>query len=220
MNITIAEKNVDRIEPLIAECAENNNQRYKSCLDVGSGKRHMNRWFQKFTFSAEPKRFAAVEIDPEIIGWLEENNIEVKMPDDLNSREFDLTLAKEVLEHLSPEDTIPFLNVCESATNKVFALTTPNFEYWSNRKPIEKWKELKFIPQHLIYYKPNSSNPHDHRQEMSVPILTDYFERSNFKHEWNIDIFRAWPMEITDKVRGDIFRIYYKIMAICRRVVN
>jgi hypothetical protein len=124
---------------------------------------------------------------------------------------FDLSMALETIEHLRPEETIGFLNFCARITEKLFVLTTPNFEYWRNMKATEDYKECRWHPDHFRYFKPNSDDPHDHKQEMTPRILESCIRQSEFSSGWDVRIFRAWPWRLVDQARDVSFQMHFKL---------
>ncbi len=180
-----------------------------SCLDIGCGINPTLNWFKKVFNSTN---FLCVEPDLEIFKRLKDLNI--KCIKDLNETNelFDLVIAKEVFEHINKEDCISFLKKCKKQTNKIFAMTVPNFENWNeNLKSVDI--ELRFVPDHFSFFKPTSQNFHDHKLYLTPEILENYLKQV-FNDEWDIQIFRAWPWEIKDMARIRKFNLYFKIFAI------
>ena len=210
------------ILPLIQQSAAKLNMTFTSCLDVGSGKQAKTEWFSKFRYAIPPKMFVAAEIDSEIIDILISRGTDARMPQQLSTDEvFDLTLALEVIEHQTSDESVNFLNFCASHTNKMFALTTPNFEYWNigsrfdSVRATESYKECRWLPDHLTCFDSTSDNPHHHKQAVTLESLANCFAASRFGDgNWDIHIFRAWPWAITDKARDASFEMFFKIFAL------
>lgn len=206
----------DKILPTISRLAHNYNMTFTSLLDVGSSDRPLVDWFYKFRFAREPFRYLAVEVDPHQVAKLIERNLQVvdRIP---NGEEFDLTLALEVLEHIRPEQSLAFLRQCARATNKLFALTTPNFEYWQKFRPRPEYKECRWLPDHVTAFKPGSSDPHAHQQEITPESLHEYMILAFPPPEWEVSVIRAWPWLLQDESRANQYHLYFKLFATARR---
>ena len=112
------------------------------------------------------------------------------------------------------------MNFCARRTTKLFALTTPNFEYWRNRRALPAYKDCRWIPDHLLYFNPESANPHVHKQEMTEEILDRYLRESEFGEGWKFGIYRAWPWSLHDEARGKTFKMYFKLFVVAVRNGN
>lgn len=202
------------ITSVIDRIAQANGLRFSSILDVGSSDRPVVEWFRKYKRSKEPRRYTALEIDHVKVEVLRSRNLEVVTDFEAVERgAYDLTLAKEVIEHIKPEDTVDFLKGCESSTASLFALTTPNFEYWRRFRALSDYQECRWIPDHAIDLKPGSANPHHHQQEMTPSVLATYMCEAFSIARWDITIYRAWPWEIRDVSRDRTFSLYFKLFA-------
>ena len=94
----------------------------------------------------------------------------------------------------------------------IFALTAPNFEYWSNFRC--KDQGMNFMPEHLAYLDPSSKDPHKHKFEVTPGVLANYFGKVFEDDVWSWKIYRAWPYMIQDQARSLSWRVFYKIFAI------
>jgi hypothetical protein len=217
MNITnhIFETNYYKIQPLIQSHAVAENVNFASCLDVGSNIRHQASWFGKFSRSIEPKQYIAADIDEPILKQLKELGIDAVNPltsdRNLNS---DLVMALEVVEHLEEKNNHDFFSFLQKNTKKMLACTTPNFEYWENLKPLEDYKELRWVPDHFKDFKPSSADPHTHKQAFTPESLLLTLEKYFNSEEWKISVYRAWPWEIKDCSRDRSYKVFFKIFAI------
>ena len=205
-----------QIPPLIGEIHRQKDIKFCSMLDVGSGLRTSEKWFRNAQFSTSPKDYCAAETDPEMVKVLQARQIQTIDPMKEDKRS-DLVVALEVLEHLLPEDSPDFLKFCERNTQKVFAITVPNFEYWATLKADGEMKECRWVPDHFKDFKPTSNNPHHHKQEMTPTILDDYFRSVFDTARWEYRIYRAWPWRLTDISRDREFFLYFKLFAIAIR---
>lgn len=220
--VAISETDHAIILPIIQEHAVDEKLTFSSCLDVGSGLRTQDQWFSKFRHSRPPHRFVAAEIDPEIVEELKRRGIATMNPlEDEGVEQFDLTLALEVIEHLTPDKSVAFLDFCARRTGKLLALTTPNFEYWNIKDSVtgarayEDYRECRWIPDHFAYFDRKSDDPHFHKQAMTPGLLHDYFEKSAFGRDpWRFRIYRAWPWQIRDVARDRAFDLHFKIFAV------
>lgn len=214
----LEECNEYRVIPLVDRAAERSGMTFESVLDVGSSDRPIVDWFLKHKRSREPRRYAAVEIDPVKIAALQTRGLAV-ITDMATIREpFDLTIAMEVIEHIRPEDSVAFLKQCSAATNKLFALTTPNFEYWTRFRARGEMRECRWIPDHAPDFKPGSSNPHAHQQEMTPENLSAYMAEAFPADSWNFTIYRAWPWQLSDVARNKSFKLFFKLFAVAERL--
>ena len=186
----IDECHYDRIESVIVEVSRSLQYSLNSCIDIGCGLRPANDWFAKI--SNPGSKFVGVDTDEKIIGELRSRGI-----DAVSSLNFDrtlvadLVLAKEVIEHLRPTETESFLESCKRSTVKLFALTTPNFEYWRSQRAIDKG--LRWVPDHFKDFRPGSSNPHHHKQEMTPELVAERMRKTFGSDEWSWSVLRTWP---------------------------
>lgn len=203
----------DRVEPLVVDWLRASGAGLESCLDVGCGRNPVNGWFCKVAASPDA-RFVAADSDPDILAELAGRGLESIDPLATDpAPRCDLVVAKEVIEHLRPEDTSDFLAFCARSTIKVFALTTPNFEYWPKLRAADR--ELRFVPDHFPAFNPRSSNPHMHKQEMTPAGLQRDLEVAFPSPAWDVRVFRAWPWTLRDEARGRDFPVTFKIFALC-----
>jgi hypothetical protein len=201
--------------PLVRDVAALKGFEFESCLDIGCGRNPVHAWFEKQEYSSKPSQFAGIDSDPEIVSEMKAKGIDIFHPGEYpEDRRADLVIAKEVLEHIAPEDTSDFLSFCAKKTRKCFAMTTPNFEYWPKRRTAAPNEWCRWIPDHLIYLKPGSSNPHDHQQEMTVDLVNELLVAHFPAPEWNVHVVRAWPWTIVDNVTGNSLIYYFKIFAV------
>ncbi len=199
---------------------------FESCLDIGSGTRIQRDWFNKFRLSVPPRQFVAAEVDEALLTELTNKGVEVLNPSvDEDDRKFDLTMALEVIEHQKETEIVGFLNWCERKTNKLFVLTTPNFEYWKltnsirDARALPDYVECRWIPDHFSYYDASSNDPHFHKFPVTPAALIDFIRDSSFgSPAWDFKVFRAWPWSLTDQARGNRFDLYFKIFCLAWRV--
>lgn len=205
--------------PIVEEVITRENLAVHSCLDVGSGARPKHEWFNKAFGRTDGVRFAALEADEKLRKQLSKINVSsVESFSSISDRSYDLAIALEVVEHLRPENSIDFLRQIARVTNRIFAMTVPNFEYWNERfraKP--EFKDIRWIPDHFVAWDPNSDNPHKHKQ-MTTPNSIRQYLRDSFPAEhWNCEVIRAWPWELKDRARGFRTTYYFKVFAVAMR---
>lgn len=218
------------IHPLIKSFSIETDVLFASCLDVGCGRSRYDRWFEKFDRTREPRRYVGAETDPDIIDELRAAGVEALTPTQIGTDTFDLSLAIEVIEHLTPDETPPFLDFIEARTSTLFALTTPNIEYWrmggtgrDNRnvasfKPIAGYEPLRWIPDHTYTYDPASADGHVHKQLFSPETLKATLQESFVEDEWDVEVFKAWPWRIADLTRPEhAFVVFFKLFALAQR---
>lgn len=205
------------IHRLIRDFSRDNNLHYKSCLDVGCGRAQYYPWIQQVEFMDEPRKYIGIESDRDIINKHHENGLDVRHPDDAGECKSDLSLCLEVIEHLRPDETKGFLEFVRNNTNKLVAFTTPNFEYWNGQRQVDEYKECRWIPDHFSYFRPDSLDPHDHKQAMTPENMDDYFSVAFPSDEWDYEIFRSWPWVMEDQTNGEKFELYFKLFAIAWR---
>lgn len=206
------------ILPLVEEIVREKSLNITSCLDVGSGARPKIEWFLK-TYG-QSSSFCALEVDKKLRKKLDSMGVfSVASFEEINSKGYDLTLLLEVLEHLKPDDSLSFLQKVANNTNTLLAMTVPNFEYWDeNLKQLEKYRLIRWIPDHFRIYEPDSPNFHRHRQRMTPEILYDYLSLAFPRPTWKVFIFRAWPWEIIDRsISNRRQKFYFKIFAVAIR---
>ncbi|MCU0542125.1 MAG: hypothetical protein MUE44_08015 [Oscillatoriaceae cyanobacterium Prado104] len=224
-NLSLEKPEIDafsgyRIEPLISTIAKQTNFKLASCLDVGCGSRPMKSWFEKFSAADRPTYIGA-ETDEEILAYLAKQGVEAVNPfttkRDLAS---DFVLAMEVIEHIKPADSASFFEFCARNTKKMFALTTPNFEYWQNLKATGDTTGCRWVPDHFKDFRPNSTNSHHHKQEMTPELVLSYLSVAFPKPNWEYRVFRAWPWSISDLAQDKNWTLYFKIFAFAWRVAE
>lgn len=207
-----------RIEPVIDALVKRSNLQLASCLDVGCGTRPMKSWFHKFSKASMPS-YIGVETDEQILAHLAQQGVDAINPfttkRDLSS---DLVLAMEVIEHIKPADSASFFEFCAQNTKKVFALTTPNFEYWQNLKATGDTTGCRWVPDHFKDFRPNSNNSHHHKQEMTPELVLSYLSVAFPKPNWEYRVFRAWPWSIADLAQNKNWSLYFKIFGLAWRV--
>ena len=205
-----------KLPPLLQQHAKAINARFRSLADVGSSNRPAVEWFRQWQLSEEPHDYTAIDVDDSKLSELRARGLKTSNSlEDIDQH--DLTIAKEVIEHIPADDSIEFLIKCEAKTGILFGLTTPNFEYWKNKRPAGEYKEMRFVPDHMKALKPGSANPHHHQQEMTKDSLTNYMQAAFPAPKWETFVYRAWPWNLQDLARGSEYKIYFKLMAIARR---
>ena len=205
-----------RVRVLVSVVAQQQGFEFRSCLDIGCGRRPLHKWFERFSGIPNP-RFIGAEVDEGILEELWSQGIDAVNPlatgRDISC---DLAVALEVIEHLTPTETLGFLNFCARNARKMFAMTTSNFEYWPGLRAADK--ELRWAPDHFRDFRPLSTKPHHHKQEMTREILSGYFKEFFPQPAWDWRIFRAWPWKITDEARGRTWTVYFKLFGIAWRL--
>lgn len=205
--------------PIVEEVVTRENAVVQSCLDIGSGARPKHEWFRKAFEKKEGVRFAALEADEKLRKQLSKINVSSEESfSSIPERSYDLSIALEVIEHLRPESSIDFLRQIERVTNKIFAMTVPNFEYWNERfraKPA--FKDIRWIPDHFVAWDPDSDNPHKHKQMTTPNSIRRYLGDSFPAEHWHCEVIRAWPWELKDLARGFRTRYYFKVFAVAMR---
>lgn len=203
------------IESYLNTFIRKRGQPLSSCLEIGCGRDPVVDWFCSLTNQPRDS-YTAVDTDAEIVSELRKKSInaigydEVKM-----DQKADLVIAKEVIEHNTVEQTKEFLSFCKAKTGQMFALTTPNFEYWPGLKPSDR--HLRFTPDHFRIFSPDRKNPHYHKQEMTPESLNLQLLRTFHEKYWEIRVIRAWPWVLTDCARVATWEIYFKIFALVVR---
>lgn len=202
-----------KILPLVSNSAAERAMTFASLLDVGASDRPLVDWFLKFRHAIEPHKYTAVEVDPTMVERLKVRQLDVSSSIPTDTEGYDLTLACEVIEHIKAEQSVDFLTKCAKATRKMFALTTPNFEYWDNFRQRDEVKECRWLPDHVRTYKPGSKDPHAHQQEMTPSNLSSYMQEAFPADAWDVTVYRAWPWSIKDVAREREYLLYFKLFA-------
>ena len=210
---------VQKIIPVVSALCDAYDLRFDSLLDVGCWIRPQADWFMKFRRADEPKRYIGMDVDTEAQAALEARGLlyvsSFSAPFDVSS---DLVMALEVIEHLTPTASVPFLRSCAKVTNQMFALTTPNFVYWKNFRAKKEYSALRWIPDHATDFNPRSTNPHAHKQEMSAGLLIQYMREAFPSPEWQTAVFEAWPWKLQDLSKDEVeYTLYFKVFAIALR---
>lgn len=211
-----------RIHPLLAAFARERDVFFDSCLDVGCGRSRYDQWFERFDRSREGSRYIGLETDPQIISELVGAGVDVRNalegPGECRS---DLVLCIEVIEHLTPAETPAFMEFVAANTQKVMALTTPNFEYWDNLRQRPEYRECRWIPDHFPFFKIDGG-PHHHKQAMTPQTLKAYLDAAFPAREWETRVYRAWPWRLEDQVTGEAFEMCFKLFALAwnRRAID
>jgi hypothetical protein len=204
--------------PLVEEIAAKRSLTLESCLDIGSGARPKHDWFGKVARNPAA-RFRALEVDAKLRQRLGEMGVACEPAfDAIADRAYDLSIATEVLEHVRAADSVGFLKQIARVTNVLFAMTTPNFEYWGDRlraKP--EHKNIRWIPDHFLGYDPKSDSPHCHKQMLDPELVLKYLRRAFGERDWELIVLRAWPWEVKDLARGSEAIFYFKIFAVAIR---
>lgn len=205
---------------LIRALADREQLRFASCLDIGCGRSRYDRWFNNFPYATGPRRYIGLDTDPAIVQELNDEGVDARNPAaDAGECRSDLVLCIEVLEHVSADNAIAFLEFAKRQTGKVLALTTPDFEYWEGRKQRPEYKECRWIPDHLPSFNPqNSGDPHVHRHAVTPTLVREYFARVFDADEWRYRVYRAWPWLLRDLSIGVDFTFYFKVFALAWRV--
>jgi hypothetical protein len=205
------------IHPLLRDFSTAHNVTYESCLDIGCGRSRYDTWFGRFGSARAPHRYIGLDSDPVIIEELRADGVDARDPfDDPGECASELTLCIEVVEHIRPEDTPDFFAFARDNTEKVLALTTPNFEYWDGIRAKPEYRECRWIPDHLPFFRPDGG-PHDHKQAMTPANLTAYFEQVFPADEWGFEVYRAWPWHLEDLATGNSFDLHFKLFALAWR---
>lgn len=218
------------IHSLIKKFSYENGVFFHSCVDVGCGRSRYDRWFMGFDRSRAPKSYLAVETDDDIIDELRADNVDARRPEQTEAQQFELSLAIEVIEHLTAQETKPFLEYIRSKSNGLVALTTPNIEYWrvggptrGNRAPatfrvLPPNLGLRWLPDHVPTYDPLSDHGHVHKQLFTPATLRDVLEDVFSETNWSVRVYRAWPWILQDATREDhVFHLYFKLFALVWR---
>lgn len=217
--VECGEINDTQVLRLVDQCAAEFDLSFSSLLDVGSSDRPVVDWFIRYKRSIEPRRYAAVEVDPVKVEILQNRGLTTYTDIFDVESSFDLTLALEVIEHIPADQSVRFLEGCREATAKVLAITTPNFEYWDDGfLALPEYRECRWIPDHALDLQPGSADPHAHQQEITPAILREYMTEAFPENEWETSVYRAWPWEINDLVRGSSFKVFFKLFAVARRL--
>ena len=122
-------------------------------FDVGCGKNPVINYFRNNKFSVYPKRYTALDSDLELTRKLKniDENIQIKSDiNDLNEN-YDLTIAKEVIEHIPRDACNDFLNQIKKRTRKMISITVPNHEHWPSL--VDKNLSLKNADGGQIFQK-------------------------------------------------------------------
>lgn len=184
--------------------------------DIGCYKRPVSSFLMK---EFPECSFLGVDEDPDALEWLAQNGIDGCSFDDYKDRgSFDFTFALEVIEHIKPKNSIPFLKTIVERSNCAVFLTTPNFSGFTgsgrddvNRSPATK--EMRYIPDHLKNFKANSDNPHHHKQALTGSRLSDDLE-AVVPVGWGFSVFEAWPWSLTDFSNEASYLHSFKLYAV------
>ncbi len=204
--------------PLVETIVRRRELEIASCLDIGAGDRPKSDWFRK-NYKSKQRRFAALEVDENLRERLAKKNIQSEssfavVPD----QGYDMSLALEVMEHLRPSDSVPFLQQVARVTSKIYAMTAPNFEYWDeNFRAKPRYKDIRWIPDHFVAWDPESSNPHKHKQMTTPELISGYFAEAFPSDEWETAVFRAWPWDLKDRTREFKAKYFFKVFGIAIR---
>jgi hypothetical protein len=207
-----------RVHGLVRDTAIAQDMRFSSCLDIGCGRSRYDKWFQRLRQAEAPHRYIGLDSDERIVAELQAEGVEVhRSPEGVDCRS-DLTLCVEVIEHVLPEDSDDFFRFVAANTNKVVALTTPNFEYWqgSNFRALPELRECRWLPDHVRTWNPKGG-PHAHKQWMTAGLLDDYFTRLVPRDRWAHQVYRAWPWRLTDVTTDQTFELHFKLFAVAWR---
>lgn len=190
--------------------------------DVGCYKRPIIDWVSKV---CDLENFIGVEVDEDAIKYLRDRNIDCLTPSQFSSaKPVDYVFGLEVIEHITASDSRLFLESCLSRCKKALFLTTPNFEGWdaaddSNIKTREEYKEMRYIPDHLKYFDAKSSNPHYHKQIMTVETISEHI-LDVLPENWDWIVYKAWKWKLVDESTKAVFSHYFKLhVAIWNREV-
>lgn len=202
--------------PLVRKHCAKNAVELSSVLDIGCGRTRLDGWVAKAPSIAPPKRYIGLEIDDEIRAELVAEGLDVRHPftPEGKSCDGDLGVALEIIEHLEPEDTVPFLSEYLARTRKLFVLSTPNCEYWKGRRGAAGHELLHFLPDHYTDQLLPRSSPHSHKQAFTPAMLAKAMQDSLPSSRWRFRVYRAWPWTITDHTRPISYSIYYKLFAL------
>lgn len=216
--MAIAEVDDRRIHRLIRDLAREQDLRFASCLDVGCGRSRYDRWFDKFQYSKEPRRYIGLDDDPLIREELTAEGVDIRSSAGAGACASDLTLAVEVIEHVLPEDSADFFAFLAASTRKAMALTTPNFEYWhgSNFRQVPDYRECRWVPDHAPIWNPGGG-PHTHKHWMTAEHVDELLRGAFPSGEWEHQVFRAWPWVLRDVSVNREFRLHFKLFALVWR---
>jgi hypothetical protein len=205
--------------PMLREHCRQSKLQLESCLDIGCGSTRFDQWVAVAPEISEPRRYVGLEIDDKIRTRLLAEGLDVRHPftDEGTAADGDLGVALEIIEHLTEEETLPFLREYLARTRKLFVLSTPNCEYWSGPRGSEGYEHLHYMPDHFLDLHAAPSSPHSHKQAFTPQMLSDVMAGSLPDPSWRYRVYRAWPWSLTDLTRPVTYKLYYKLFALAWR---
>ena len=212
------EKTTDRnIFPLLERGLQERKIELNSCLDVGCGMNPLDEWFRKNAASAQAQYYA-IDAHPAVKEGLAQKGITVMTPWDVPANfSSDLVIAAEVIEHVPKDDIAKFVSSLNQWTGKVLALTCPNFADFDVNRKLAKNKELRFVPDHLVDFNAQSTDPSFHKTETTPGMLLDALQKGFPAPEWSVTVYKAWPWLLADIPAGKSYLIYFKLFALVWR---
>ncbi len=202
------------IFPLLDNGITSRKLALNSCLDVGCGINPVDDWFYKYATTSDA-RYHAIDVHPEVKRILSEKGINVMSPSEVPDLfEADLVLAQEVIEHIPPEGVEEFIMRLRKWTGKVLALTCPDFSGLDTVRKLNIDREIRFVPDHLKNFHPDSKDPYMHKFAVTPEILLPLLERAFPAPDWSVYVYKAWPWLLTDIPSGRSYLAYCKIFAL------
>jgi len=208
-----------KIQGLLRAHSAATGVQFESCLDVGCGRTRADTWFATTDLATGPRRYVGLELDPEIRAELLARGVDARDPGapDVRDLRADLCTALEVIEHIDAVDTPAFLRTYLGKTNRLFALTTPNCEYWDGRKPAPGQERLRWIPDHfldLTTLTHGDDSAHSHKQAFTPASLAAALAEALPDPSWRFTVYRGWPWTLTDQTAPRSYVLYYKLFAL------
>ena len=185
-----------------------------SCLDVGCGMNPVDEWFYDYAGSSKAS-YHAIDVHPEVKQVLSAKGINVMNPAEVpDNFQADLVLAQEVIEHIHPQQVDAFVMQLKKWTGKVMALTCPDFSGLDTVKKISIDRDIRYVPDHLKNFYPESKDPYMHKFAVTPELLLPILQRAFPEPEWSVSVYQAWPWLLTDIPSGKSKLVYSKIYAV------